>query len=234
MRAVFDHFDEESGDIRTFWFKPAHELRYTAGQFTELTLKHPKADNRGQKRWFTLSSAPGGDLVSITTRHARDHGSSFKAALWALQPGHEVELAEAMGDFVLPKLIQTPIVFVAGGIGITPMHSMAAWLSQVHEDRPIHLLWNVTREEDIIFTTTFSAVNIDPTIVVSEPSSSWGGVRGRLDAEKILGLEPLSEDTLIYLSGPEPMLEALAKDLAAHEVAKRQIVTDYFPGYSTL
>jgi ferredoxin-NADP reductase len=44
----------------------------------------------------------------------------------------------------------------------------------------------------------------------------------------------LSEDTLIYLSGPEPMLEALAKDLAAHEVAKRQIVTDYFPGYSTL
>jgi ferredoxin-NADP reductase len=234
MKALFDHFDDESNDIRTFWFKPEHALRYTAGQFTELTLNHKNPDDRGTKRWFTVSSTPGGELVSITTRHARDHGSTFKDTLWHLQPGHEVDLAEAMGDFVLPKLIQTPIIFVAGGIGITPMHSMAGWLAEAKEDRPVRLLWNVTREEDIIFTETFNAANIDPTIVVSDPSDTWGGGRGRLDAEKILGLESPNDDTLIYLSGPEPMLEALETDLLKHGVAKRQLVTDFFPGYTSL
>ena len=101
MRAVFDHYDDESDDIRTFWFEPERELRYTAGQFTELTLEHPAPDERGKKRWFTLSSTPSAKLVSITTRHARDRSSSFKKALWNLQPGHEGDLADAKGDFVL-------------------------------------------------------------------------------------------------------------------------------------
>ena len=234
MNALFDHADDITNDIRTFWFKPEHQLRYTAGQYTELTLEHPNPDDRGQKRWFTLSSPPGGDLVSITTRRAHDQSSSFKKALWGMQPGHQVDLAEAMGDFVLPKLIQTPLIFVAGGIGITPFHSIAEWLKDVREKRPIRLLHAVRTEDDIIFQEIFAAAGIDETVVVSEPTASWGGVRGRLDAATILGLEKPTDDTLIYLSGPEPMLEALEKDLLEQGVDQRQLVTDFFPGYSAL
>lgn len=234
MKALFDHSEDITDDITTFWFKPEQPLRYTAGQFTELTLNHPHPDDRGMKRWFTLSSAPGGELVSITTRRAHDKGSTFKKTLWSMKAGHEVDLAEAMGDFVLPKLIQTPLIFVAGGIGVTPFHSMAAWLAEAKEERPIRLLHAVRTEEDIIFQDTFSAAGFDETVIVSEPSTTWGGVRGRLDAEMILGLEKPSDDALIYLSGPEPMLEALEKDLLAHDVEKRQLVTDFFPGYTSL
>jgi ferredoxin-NADP reductase len=154
--------------------------------------------------------------------------------LWALKPGDEVDLAEAMGDFVLPKLAQTPLIFVAGGIGITPFHSIAEWLASTKEERPINLLHAVRTEEDIIFQDTFEAAGIKETVVVSEPSETWGGVRGRLDAETILGLEKPTDDTLIYLSGPEPMLEALEKDLLNHGIPKRQLVTDFFPGYTSL
>jgi ferredoxin-NADP reductase len=234
MKAFFDHSDTITNDIRTFWFKPEQPLNYTAGQFTEITIPDPSPDDRGIKRWYTLSAGPGHELVSITTRQARDHGSTFKKALWALKPGDEVELAEAMGDFVLPKLTQTPLIFVAGGIGITPFHSMAEWLSSTKEERPISLLHAVRTEDDIIYQDTFEAAGIKETVVVSEPSETWGGVRGRLDAETILGLEKPTDDTLIYLSGPEPMLEALEKDLLDHGVAKRQLVTDFFPGYTTL
>jgi ferredoxin-NADP reductase len=234
MKALFDRSEDITSDIRTFWFKPAQPLRYTAGQFTEITLPHKEVDDRGIKRWFTLSSAPGGELVSITTRRAHEHSSSFKKALWAMQPGHEVDLAEAMGDFVLSKLTQTPLIFVAGGIGITPFHSIAEWLKDTKEERPIRLLHAVRTEDDIIFQNTFDAAGIKETIVVSEPSETWGGVRGRLDAETILGLEKPDDDTLIYLSGPEPMLEALENDLLKHGVAKRQLVTDFFPGYTSL
>lgn len=234
MQAIFDHSEDVTNDIRSFWFKPSQPLNYTAGQFTEITLPHKDVDDRGIKRWFTLSSAPGGELVSITTRRAHEQSSSFKKALWALQPGQEVDMAEAMGDFVLPKLTQTPLIFVAGGIGITPFHSIAAWLRDTKESRPIRLLHAVRTEDDIIFQDVFEAANINETVVVSEPSETWGGVRGRLDAETILGLEKPSDDALIFLSGPEPMLEALEADLKEHGIAERQLVTDFFPGYNSL
>jgi ferredoxin-NADP reductase len=234
MKALFDHSEDITNDIRSFWFKPEQPLNYTAGQYTEITLPHTDPDDRGVKRWFTLSAGPGGELLSITTRRAHEQGSTFKKALWVMQPGTEVDLAEAMGDFVLPKLAQTPLIFVAGGIGITPFHSIAEWLAKTKEERPIRLLHAVRTEDDIIFQDVFEAAGINETVIVSEPSASWGGERGRLDAETILGLEKPTDDTLIYLSGPEPMLEALEKDLAGHGVAKRQLVTDFFPGYTSL
>lgn len=234
MQATYDHSDEVTSSIRTFWFKPEVPLRFTAGQFTELTVPHADPDERGIKRWFTISSTPGQELVSITTRFYGTESSSFKKALFGLEPGTEVSLEEAMGDFVLPKLPSVPVVFVAGGIGITPMLSMLQSIAQESVQRNIRLLWSVRSEDDIAFQEVIADAGVHATIVVSDPTAAWGGERGRLDAEKVLGLEKPSDDTLIYLSGPEPMLEALEKDLADHNVAKRQIVTDFFPGYTSL
>ena len=235
MRATFHHSQQLSNSIQTFWFEPEHSLQYTAGQFTELTLKHSHPDDRGSKRWFTISSSPTDKLLSITTKYAGDeHSSSFKKALFALEPGTEVDLAAPMGDFVLPKLAQTPLIFVAGGIGLTPFHSMFEWLAATGEQRAIRFLYAVRSEDDIVFQDTFDKAGIHATIVVGEPSEAWGGLRGRLDADMVLGLEKPNDDTLIYLSGPEPMIEALEKDLLAKGIQKRQLVTDFFPGYTTL
>lgn len=234
MKAIFKKRDQLTETIATFWFEPEKPLRYTAGQFTELTLKHSHPDDRGVKRWFTISSSPTDKLVSITTKFAGEASSSFKKALFNLEPDAQVDLAEAMGDFVLPKLTQTPLIFVAGGIGLTPFHSMFEWLATTGETRNITFLYAVNSEDDIIFQDTFDKAGIHATIVVSNPSAAWGGQRGKLSAQMILGLTKPSEDTLIYLSGPEPMLEALQTDLIAEGVGKRQLVTDFFPGYTRL
>jgi ferredoxin-NADP reductase len=231
MQVTFAHSHDEAANIRTFYFKTERPVSYTAGQFTELTIPHKHPDKRGVKRWFTLSSSPTDELLSITTKFAVDKSSSFKKALFKLQPGTELHMAEPMGDFVLPKLIQTPLVFVAGGIGITPFHSILKWLTDTHETRPIKLLYGVRTEDEIIFQDTFRKVGIEPAIVVSEPSDAWGGERGRLSAELILGLEKPPEDGLIYVSGPEPMVEALEKDLHKAGLDKRRFVGDFFPNY---
>jgi ferredoxin-NADP reductase len=235
MQATFRKSEALTATIRTFWFEPERPMQYTAGQFTELTLKHPEPDERGVKRWFTLSSSPTDELVSITTRYAGDDKSStFKKTLFALQPGDKVELADAMGDFVLPKHVQTPLIFVAGGIGITPFHSMFKWLADTGEQRDIRFLYAVNTEDDIIFQDTYDKAGVHATIIVGNPSEAWGGLRGRLDAETILGIEKPNDDSLIYLSGPEPMIEALEAGLQKHGVDKRQIVGDFFPGYTSL
>lgn len=234
MTVTFDHYQDEAANIRTFFFRPEKPLHYTAGQFIELTLPHANPDDRGDKRWFTLSSSPTEELVSITTKFAAEQRSSFKTVLHEITPGVELQMSDAMGDFVLPKLVQTPLVFVAGGIGITPFHSMVTWLNDTKEERPIRLLRAVNSEEEIIFQATFEKAGIHETIVVRNPSEAWGGERGRLTAEKILGLEAPSEDTLIYLSGPEPMVEQLGKDLIKAGIKKQQLVQDFFPNYTTI
>ncbi|HVV26199.1 MAG TPA: FAD-dependent oxidoreductase [Candidatus Saccharimonadales bacterium] len=235
MKAVFDHSQAEAENIRTFYFRPERPVHYTAGQYTELHLPDAHHDERGSKRWFTLSSSPEDEFLTITTKYAGDDkSSSFKKKLFHLPPGTELEMAEPMGDFVLPKLIQTPLIFVAGGIGITPFHSILKWLSDTVEERPIKLLYGVRSEDEIIFQDTFASAGIEPTIVVSEPSDAWGGERGRITAELILGLEKPTEDTLVYISGPEPMVQALARDLHAAGLDKRQIVSDEFPNYAAI
>src|SRR5689334_9369093 len=98
MKVALSHTVQEAPDITSFYFIPEHPLRYVAGQFIELMLPHNNPDERGIKHWFTLSSAPGHEQVSITTRHA-EKPSTFKQTLWKLKPGDTVVMSEPMGDF---------------------------------------------------------------------------------------------------------------------------------------
>jgi glycine betaine catabolism B len=232
MKAVFDHSEPIASNIRTFYFQPEQPVQFTAGQYTRLTLDHPHADDRGIRRWFTISASPTEELLAITTKFAPKEGSSFKKALQKLKPGAEVDLASPMGDFVLPKLIQTPLIFVAGGIGITPFRSMFRWLADTGEQRDIKFVYGVRSEDEIVFQKEMEDAGVHATIVVSEPSPSWGGERGRVTGEMIIGLEKPSDDTLFYLSGPEPMIEALAEDLKKQGIPEDHLVTDFFPGYT--
>ena len=230
MRLSFDHKKQEANNIYSFFFKPESQLDFTAGQYIELSLPHKNPDDRGIKRWFTISSAPTEELVSITTKII-DSSSSYKQAMLKLEVNDQLSFTGPMGDFVLPKLIQTPLVFIAGGIGITPYHSIVSWLKATHEDRPIQFIYGVKSEEEIIFQDTFEKLNIHPIVVVENPSSAWGGERGRLSAELIDGLIAPSPDSLTYISGPEPMVESLSKDMIKLGTKQQQLVLDFFPNY---
>jgi glycine betaine catabolism B len=233
MRAVFVRRKQITDTITSFSFKPDTPFDYTAGQFIELTLTGHEEHGAPAKRWFTLSSSPHEELLTITTRIGKAAHTPFKRALETILPGNEVDISEPLGDFVLPKLHQTPLVFIAGGIGITPFHSILSWMIDAKETRDIHLIYAVKTEDDIIFQDTFDAANQHATIVVENPSAAWGGQRGQLTAEMILDLEDGARpaDTLYYLSGPEPFVQALEKDLLEAGVSNQHIVVDEFQGY---
>jgi glycine betaine catabolism B len=231
MNVTFDHSEPVAHNIKTFWFKPERKVDYIAGQFTEIYLPHDTPDDRGIRRWFTLSSSPSEELVSITTKFASHDGSSFKRQLAALEPGMELKLADPMGDFVLPKDPSIPLVFVAGGMGITPMRSMIKWLSDTGEQRQIHLVYAVTELDDLAFEPLFRSYDLQFTPIVKHPPEGYGGQTGSLSSDRILELAGNKADSLIYLSGPEPMVETFFKDLQTKGVAAERLVTDYFPGY---
>lgn len=232
MLVTFDRSEPIADHIISFYFRPVTPLRYTAGQFIELALDHPQPNERGIKHWFTLSSSPSEPLLAITTKFpAQGPTSTFKQTLRNLKPGHEVIMSDPMGDFVLPKDETIPLVFIAGGIGVTPMRSMVKWLHDNHERRNLHLLYGANTLDEVAFRDLFAAYGLPVTLILNQPPADWPGETGQLTAAKILELAPDADKKLYFISGPEPMVEALVAGLAQAGVDTRRLVGDYFPNY---
>jgi ferredoxin-NADP reductase len=209
-------------NVWAFRFKPDGPFNWTAGQYVRVELPHENPDAEGTKRWFTNSAAPFEGIMQITTRVT---DSTFKQALSKLEPGDKLQLIEnPEGDFVWQDS-ELPIVFVAGGIGITPFHSILK--QRAHDGLPLNVtLIYGSRTPDVPFKDELAgwqSGNADLKIqyVVGEP----------LTAERLADLAPGLNESLVYVSGPEPMVQALIGDLTAHGLPEAQVKRDEFPNY---
>lgn len=198
-------------DAVSFYFKVDKTLKFTPGQFTELTLKGVG------KHWFTISSPPGSNEFSITTRLT---GSPFKNKLNELKVNDQVLVAEPMGDFVLPIDTSRPILLVAGGIGITPFLSMLKDGLKRGVNHQLYLLYAAAQTDDFIDLSKYKSL-----------LKAYHQKVGRLDSNDILKIANKLNQPLIYISGPEPMVEALVDNLKKSGIKENRLVADYFPGY---
>ena len=94
-------------------------------------------------------------------------------------------MASPMGDFVLPKDPSIPLVFVAGGIGCTPYHSIIKDLQLSGDSRDIILLYAANKLEDVAFREVFDKLGNKFKIVLKNPGPDWDGNVGQLDANMI-------------------------------------------------
>jgi NAD(P)H-flavin reductase len=68
---------------------------------------------------------------------------------------------------------------------------------------------------------------------VGQPSADWNGRVGRIDGQLIRELVPDLDERLFYVSGPKPMVEAMAKTLLDVGGRPERIKQDFFPGYES-
>jgi ferredoxin-NADP reductase len=231
MKALFTGKQKETPAISSFWFKPEKPIDYIAGQYIEMRLPHKPPVEHADWRWFTLSSSPtDSPLVSITTK-LNKKPSSFKQALIGLKAGDAVEISDGLGDFVLPIQTGRQLIFVAGGIGVVPFHSIVKWLISTGQNRDITLIYAVSKAQDIIFQDLFKDYTMKLFIVVGQPGLNWSGLTGRLSGKQVLNLSDPKPDCLFYISGPNPFTAEIYNQIVDLGVAKRQIITDYFSGY---
>lgn len=202
-----------------FAFQPSRPIPFTAGQYMEFTLPGVPLDARSNRRTFTIASAPSDPLIKIGIKFY-DNGSKFKQSLQSLKIGDIISGAHVAGDFVLPDDKANPLVFIAGGIGITPFVSMIQEMVTMDIKRQIDLYYFVAADEEVAYKEILE-------------SATQHGVTTHI---KIGRDSKLTDDDIhahananFYLSGPFGMVNAYKVQLKKSGIKKIQ--TDLFTGY---
>lgn len=199
---------------------------YRPGQFMFLTLR--RKGFRAEQHPFTISSSPTRDgVITATIKESGD----YTRTIGKTAP-HDVALIEApFGRFSLVHHHAKRFLFIAGGVGITPIMSMLRFLRDTGDRRPVVLLYGNHTERDIIFRDELEAMPPHLTVVhvLSNPSEEWKGLRGYIAAEVIKqnAGDSLSESD-VYLCGPPPMRKAVLKAVKSLGVSARRIHYEKF------
>ena len=118
--------EEESSIISSFSLQPADGdvlLPFEAGQFLTIRVKLPDAE-KPAIRTYTVSSAPADPYYRISVKR-EDQGLVSRHLHDHLKVGDFIEAKAPAGDFFIDAAEKRPAVLIAGGVGVTPMISMA-------------------------------------------------------------------------------------------------------------
>lgn len=224
--AVFSLMSQrkEADGIYSFLLRSSDKLSFAAGQYIEWTLPGVNVDSRGNRRYLTVSSSPTEKDVMFTVK-IPDNPSRFKQRLTALKPGETIVASQLAGSFTLPKSSRTKMVWIAGGVGITPFRSMAKYLLDSGKIRDVRLLYFVNNEQEIAFKTMFRTAR-------STGIKTSYFVNQRVDKQLLAETIADHKDRTFYISGPQGFVASARKSLLALGVSHSKIVTDFFPGYS--
>jgi glycine betaine catabolism B len=217
-----------------FTFRPSRPVRFTPGQYMELTVHHSKADARGTRRVFSISSAPTTDGPITFAIKLADTSSSFKKAFLALESGSEIRGNLTAGDFALPANPSTPVLLVAGGIGITPFASQLAHATVHGHKRDIIVAYSVSDPGEIAYADLLKKSGV-PVILLAPsapallPKNWHYAGAGRITRELLLERIPDVARRRAFVSGPPALVNDIRGTLRS--LGSRRVTTDYFSGY---
>jgi len=225
--ACVEQVIQETADTRTFVLRPARRWSgFRAGQHVNICTE---IDGVRHNRTFSLSSSPllweTQGLVTLTikrlpgglvTNWLHDH----------IEPGHVIGLGDAFGEFLIPEPAQ-PILFIAGGSGITPVLSQLETMVARDYPAPITLLYFVRTQQDVIAEEKLRALaSRCPTLtmhIIATNENDESRFLGAGDIDDVTGLE----DRQIYLCGPKGLMD-LATDLLDQRGIKQDRIHSTF------
>lgn len=225
LRLTLSTITHISPQITDYAFVPDRSITFLPGQYLEWTLPGVKADDRGNRRTFSIASSPTEKELHLGVKFYQPT-SAFKQHLQKLQPGDTLFAGQLAGNFTLPVNQKEKLLLIAGGIGITPFRSMLRYLADKKEQRDIHLIYLVAKAEDIAYKDTLDHAAAEHCctshiLVGTTP----------LDATALTAVVPDWQQRTAYLSGPNRMVEAVEKTLTTGGLATKNIKKDYFAGY---
>lgn len=172
-------------------------------------------------------------MIGLCTRLRE---SAFKRSLAGLPVGAPVEIEQPKGTFVLPEDSSWPLVFIAGGIGITAFRSMLRYIQDKRLPHRVTLIYSDRDLESTAFLDELDQIaSNNPNvrlIATMTDDPSWVGEHRRIDATFLndhVGDD--LNDSRYMIAGPPAMAKAVTEELEQAGIDETLIATDSFSGY---
>jgi len=206
---------QETWDVRTFCFMSEQPVMYffKPGQFVTLELE---INGEMVMRYYTISSSPSVPYsFSITVK--RDPNGLVSSWLHDnMKEGDELAVHGPVGLFNCIDFPAKKVLLLSGGVGITPMMSMARWWFDTNADVDITFVHSARTPQDIIYPRELdhmsSRVGNFALHLISEKIESgqaWHGYRGYLDQTKLDIIAPDFMEREVFCCGPAPYMNAV-------------------------
>ena len=199
--------------------KPAG-ITYVPGQAADISINKPGWEQ--EMRAFTFTSLPDSDYLGFTIKtYPSRHGVTEQ--LLSLSEGDELIIHGVFGDIAY----KGEGLFIAGGAGITPFIAILKQLEKEHKIGNNKLLFANKTEADIILKDKFRQLLGDNFINVLSDENNASYRQGYITADLI---EQCTDRHTVYfyLCGPDPMMQAVEKQLASLGIANSAIVKEAF------
>jgi len=175
---------QEAKDIWTLEFS-GKKIDYLPGQFMfvqllrngKLSAAHP----------FTISNSPTREKLSITPKSLGDFTLSIKDT----RVGEKAFIDAPYGVFSFLNYRHEELVFIAGGIGITPFISMLRYIRDKMPEQVVTLFWTNRSEDMLCFRDELEEMEKEMsafrTILIMSDQPDWEGEKGHLSGEMLQG-----------------------------------------------
>ena len=208
--------------FETTFYIPHPEFNFKTGQYVTITLPNLKdLEVREQFRDFSVASSP--DKLPYLSIVFRRSDSAFKKDLLGLPKGSEVVIEGPAGIFTLPEDFRRQLVFIAGGVGIAPFHSIIGLISENKLPYTLTLIYCNKSPENSAYLAELEEISEkNPLITLIE-------VFGPLEEKHITQLSHLNQ--IWYIAGPSGMVKTAREILIKLGIMDIDIKTEEFTGY---
>lgn len=203
---------QEFDNIYSLKFSIPKGLTFTAGQWIHLGIDTPSPD-KSMVRHMSFSSSPDDGYLEFTMDLGS--GSNYKNALLALQPGDKVKAFKIRGEFTVDEMEQRKVIFLCGGLGITPVRAIIRKLSGDNAAIDWTLI-HVARTEFLFAEELQHYAGSQVRVHRSELDQVWSSL---IDDAK---------QKIVYLCGSARFLEGMIAKLRESGIDNTQIKTESF------
>jgi len=226
--------EDVTHNVKTFRFKAVVgdeiPFDYLPGQFLTLCIAPYGIPTR---RSYTIASSPTWrDRIEITVKR-EDYGLVSRWLHDDLKIGDQIEIEAPNGTFTFSGENANSVVLIGGGVGITPMMSVARYLTDTNWPGTIYLVLGFRSPRDFIFREELAGLtsrnpNLQITVTMSSPGAeNWSGTVGRIDS-RLLATVPNLEAQRVQLCGPPAMMDAVKATLTELGLPVGQLKTEAF------
>lgn len=205
----------------------AQQLQFLPGQYARLQIP-----DTNEWRSYSFANRPNADNQLQFLIRLLPQGVMSDYLRERCQVGQTIMMEAPLGSFYLRE-VERPLVFVAGGTGLSAFLGMLDDLAEQNQQVPaVQLYYGVNSEADLCEQARLRAYaeripNFKYDPIITRASESWSGKTGYIHEH--LDKAQLSETAFdMYLCGPPPMIESVKNWLEQEAVVNCKVYSEKF------